>query len=119
MIHISLIYLTLSHTLPSSLQILEQIESVHVANVNTFSFGRHLERSLPRVKEAILRRVIEEVNEWFLLMRERAPEIGAFAMAQTEAVIVRQQRETQSRYTRGERERERKRTIEIFRGLER
>lgn len=67
---------------PLTFQILEQLEASHVRSVFPFTFGRVLGERVPQMKELVVRRVLEDVNRWLGLARERVQVLGEAAMDQ-------------------------------------
>eukprot|EP01127_Copromyxa_protea_P008804 TRINITY_DN2028_c0_g1_i3.p1 TRINITY_DN2028_c0_g1~~TRINITY_DN2028_c0_g1_i3.p1 ORF type:complete len:517 (+),score=102.99 TRINITY_DN2028_c0_g1_i3:158-1552(+) len=84
-----------------AIKIIEQIQQTHMANINSFTFGKYMEQAIPGMKLWITKRVMDDVNVWFFKMRENAGEIGRFANEQTRAEIdkmkQREERRTRSR----------------------
>jgi exocyst complex component 6 len=70
-----------------AIKILDQLQQVHLRNVAQFEFGRQLEKRIPLIKDSIKKRVMADVNEWLLQIRNKGGRIGKFAMEQTQAEI--------------------------------
>lgn len=70
-----------------AIKILDQLQQVHLRNVAQYEFGRHLEKRIPLIKDSIKKRVMADVNEWLLQIRNKGGKIGKFAMEQTQAEI--------------------------------
>lgn len=70
-----------------AIKILDQLQQVHLRNVSQFEFGRYLEKRIPLIKDSIKKRVMADVNEWLLQIRNKGGRIGKFAMEQTQAEI--------------------------------
>ncbi|KAI8926727.1 exocyst complex subunit Sec15-like-domain-containing protein [Entophlyctis helioformis] len=76
----------------SALRMLDELQSEHLAHIAQFSFSRQIHEWIPFMQNQIREAVVEELNQWFVTVRESTDVVGRLAM---ELTVLRQDRATE------------------------
>eukprot|EP01128_Nolandella_sp_AFSM9_P010875 TRINITY_DN7591_c0_g1_i1.p1 TRINITY_DN7591_c0_g1~~TRINITY_DN7591_c0_g1_i1.p1 ORF type:complete len:746 (+),score=186.66 TRINITY_DN7591_c0_g1_i1:307-2238(+) len=82
-----------------AVKLLHYLEKIHLPIIRQYPFGRKMDLSIPHLRERIVRGVLESVNEWFLLVRASAVEVGKFALKQGSMELTKENIRSRSKST--------------------
>eukprot|EP01130_Rhizamoeba_saxonica_P015909 TRINITY_DN7247_c0_g1_i1.p1 TRINITY_DN7247_c0_g1~~TRINITY_DN7247_c0_g1_i1.p1 ORF type:complete len:832 (+),score=159.22 TRINITY_DN7247_c0_g1_i1:37-2532(+) len=73
-----------------AIKIIEDLQALGLISIENYSFGVKIKEYIPFAKETILKRVDKSVVNWLTTIREKAPDIGQFALAQNHYEMLRE-----------------------------
>eukprot|EP00842_Homolaphlyctis_polyrhiza_P005162 jgi/Hompol1/5647/HPOL_002014-RA len=73
----------------SALRMLDELQNTHLSLISQFSFSKQIYDWIPYMQNAIREAVVEEMNNWFVTVRDATDLVGRLAM---ELTVMRQDR---------------------------